>query len=98
MIDDKFILSNNSGNLDQIASQEKSNYQNAFPYPHITLKKFFKEEFLNSVLEEFPNLQNINESEKYSNKNEVKFSYNNYENFPNKIKGLFDFLNSKTFL
>ena len=98
MIDDKFILSNNSGNLDQIASQEKSNYQNAFPYPHIILKKFFKEEFLNSVLKEFPNLQNINESEKYSNKNEVKFSYNNYENFPNKIKVLFDFLNSKTFL
>ena len=98
MIDNKHLLSDNFENLNQIALNEKNNYQNASPYPHVVMKKFFNEDFLNSILTEFPNLTNITESEKYSNKNEVKLSYNKYENFPNKIKILFDFLNSKTFL
>jgi len=98
MTDTRNILSDKFKDLNQIATKEKENYINASPYPHIILKNFFNEDFLNNVLNEFPNLQQINDAEKYSNKNEVKLSYNKYERFPDKIKYLFDFLNSKTFL
>ena len=93
MTDTRNILSDKFKDLNQIATKEKENYINASPYPHIILKNFFNEDFLNNVLNEFPNLQQINDAEKYSNKNEVKLSYNKYERFPDKIKYLFDFLN-----
>jgi Rps23 Pro-64 3,4-dihydroxylase Tpa1-like proline 4-hydroxylase len=92
------ILSDEFKDLNNVAFKEKDNYLHAKPYPHITFKKIFNENFLNDILNEFPNLQNIGDSEKYVNQNEVKLSYNKYENFPENIKYLFDFLNSKTFL
>lgn len=92
------ILSQKFRNLDQLALQMQDKYINAKPFPHIELQNFFDDSFLNEVLHEFPNLNSIHESEKYKNKNEVKLSYNKYENFPEKIKNLFDFLNSKIFL
>ena len=92
------ILSNEFKDLNHIAFKEKDNYLHAKPYPHIIFKKIFNESFLNGVLNEFPNLQSVSDSEKYINQNEVKLSYNKYENFPENTKYLFDFLNSKTFL
>ena len=92
------ILSNKFKNLEQIALQMQNKYLDAKPFPHIQLQKFFDDNFLNEVLHEFPNLNKIQDSEEYKNKNEVKLSYNKYENFPGKIKNLFDFLNSKIFL
>ena len=92
------IISNKFRNLDKVSLREQSNYLNATPYPHIVLENFFNEDFLNKILDEFPDLKTIINSEEYSNKNEVKFSNNKYENFPKNIKYFFDFLNSKTFL
>ena len=92
------ILSQEFKDLSQIALNERENYKNASPYPHIVFKNIFNHNFLNDVLSQFPNLQSIQDSEKYTNQNEVKLSYNKYENFPYNIKLLFDFLNSKTFL
>ena len=62
------------------------------------MEDFFDIDFLDKVVKDFPNLEKINSSQKYKNKNEVKFANNDYENFPNSIKLLFDFLNSNTFL
>ena len=92
------IISNKFRNLDKVSLREQSNYLNANPYPHIVLENFFNDDFLNQILDEFPDLKTIINSEEYSNKNEVKFSNNKYENFPKNIKYFFDFLNSKTFL
>jgi Rps23 Pro-64 3,4-dihydroxylase Tpa1-like proline 4-hydroxylase len=92
------ILSEKFKNLEQMALQMQNKYMCAKPFPHIQLKNFFDDYFLNEILDEFPDLNNINESEKYKNKNEVKLSYNKYENYPKKIKKIFDFLNSKIFL
>ena len=50
------------------------------------IKFFFKEEFLNKVLEEFPNLEKINSSINYKNKNEVKFTNNKRRNFKKNTK------------
>ena len=71
---------------------------NANPFPSIILDDFFNDTFLNKVLEEFPDLSKEDSSQNYKNKNEVKYTNNNYKNFPNTIKQLFDFMNSNSFL
>ena len=95
---EKEIISVEYKDLTQISLNKKNIYLNANPYPHIILDNFFNNSFLTKVLNDFPDLKNINTSEKYDNKNEVKMSYNKCENFPDNIKYLFNFLNSKTFL
>ena len=92
------ILSDKFRNLDSFINQEKQNYSKASPYPHIVIKDFFDEQFLNEILESFPDLSKTISSEHWKNKNEVKFGNNNYSSFPDKIKLFFDFLNSNQFL
>ena len=92
------ILSDKFRNLDSFINQEKKNYSKASPYPHIVIKDFFDEQFLNEILESFPDLSKTTSSEHWKNKNEVKFGNNNYSSFPDKIKLFFDFLNSNQFL
>ena len=92
IISDKFL------DLSSYITRERDSYSNAKPYPHIVIKDFFNEDFLNEILKSFPDLSKINSSEQWKNKNEVKFGNNDYSSFPNNIKLFFDFLNSKNFL
>tara|TARA_B110000196_G_scaffold157437_1_gene135597 strand:+ start:699 stop:1550 length:852 start_codon:yes stop_codon:yes gene_type:complete len=95
---DSNILSKKYSDLNLIAEKKKEEYLNADPFPNIVFDDFFNNDFLKTVVENFPNLEKINSSQKYINKNEVKFSNNDYKNFPNSIKLLFDFMNSSIFL
>ena len=72
-------------------------YINEEPFPNIELKNFFNEEFLNKVLNEFPDLSK-KRSENYNNKNEIKFANNDYNNFSPNIKLIFNYLNSDEFI
>ncbi len=92
------ILSENFQNLTEIALKEKKNYLNAKPFPNIVLNNFFKDSFLSTILDEFPDLSKINSSQKYQAKNEIKLSNKDYKKFPNTIKSFIDFLNSRVFL
>ena len=92
------IISSEYKDLDLIAKNNSNIYRNNQPYPHIVLKNFFKNDFLQEVLNEFPDLSKINDSEKYKSKNEIKFSNNNYSNFSKNTKMFFDFMNSENFL
>ena len=92
IISDKFI------DLSSYITRERDSYSNANPYPHIVIKDFFNEDFLNEILKSFPDISKVNSSEQWKNKNEVKFGNNDYSSFPNNIKLFFDFLNSKNFL
>ena len=98
MENDNNILSNSYYNLMKIADEKKIEYSNASPFPNIVLDNFFSNNFLEEVLNNFPNLEKINSSEEYTNKNEVKFANNDYENFHKSIKILIDFMNSENFL
>ena len=95
---DSNILSKKYSDLNLIAEKKKEEYLNADPFPNIVFDDFFNNDFLKTVVENFPNLEKINSSQKYINKNEVKFANNDYKNFPNSIKLLFDFMNSSIFL
>jgi len=92
------ILSQKSQKLNDLALSLKHQYSTADPFPHIQIDNFFSDEYLNAVLNEFPDLSNLKNSQNYKNQNEIKFANNNYKNFPDKIKTFFDFLNSEIFL
>lgn len=92
------ILNSKYQSLNEYAHDNKIFYKDAVPFPNIIIDNFFDEIFLKKVLDEFPNLSKEKNSKFYSNKNEVKFANNLYEDFPENIKKLFDFLNSATFI
>ena len=92
------IINKTLQDLDNFVLINKEKYLNADPFPHIIIENFFNNNFLDEILRQFPNLSDIKKTTKYQNKNEVKFGNNEYEKFPEKIKILFDFLNSNFFL
>ncbi len=92
------ILSKKSENLNDLALSLKRQYSLADPFPHVQIDNFFSTEHLQSILDEFPDLSKLKDSQNYKNQNEIKFAYNDYKSFPDKIKNFFDFLNSETFL
>jgi len=97
-MDYKKILSKKNQNIQEIAISLKQKYLNTDPFPHIQLDNFFEDNFLNSVLNDFPDLSNLKNSQNYQNINEIKFANNDYKNFPDNIKLFFNFLNSVIFL
>ena len=92
------ILSKKSQNLNDLGLLLKNQYSSANPFPHIQIDNFFSDEYLNSILNEFPDLSNLKKSQNYKNQNEIKFANNDFENFTEKMKTFFNFLNSETFL
>ena len=92
------ILSQDNQNLDLLAKQETQNYHKNTPFPSIVIENFFDKDYLNQVLLDFPDLSKIYSSQKYMNKNEIKYANNDYDNFPYSIKNFFNFLNSDYFL
>ena len=92
------ILSKRSQNLNDLALSLKNQYSFADPFPHIQIDNFFSDEYLNSILNEFPDLSSLKNSQDYKNQNEIKFANNDFENFTEKMKTFFNFLNSETFL
>ena len=92
------ILSKRSQNLNDLALSLKNQYSFADPFPHIQIDNFFSDEYLNSILNEFPDLSSLKNSQDYKNQNEIKFANNDFENFTKKMKTFFNFLNSQTFL
>ena len=92
------IINDKLKDVEKFIFQNKERFLNANPFPFIIIDDFFSKEFLNDVLNQFPNLAEQKKTTNYDNKNEVKFANNQYKNFPNNIKKLFDFLNSDFFL
>ena len=92
------FLSKKSENLNELALSLKNQYSLADPFPHTQIDNFFSNEYLDTVLEEFPDLSKLSDSQNYKNQNEIKFANNDFKNFPETIKNFFNFLNSQTFL
>lgn len=94
----KQILSNKIENIEEYGLNLREKYSSEKPFPHIEVDNFFSSDFMNSILDNFPDLSKIKDSENYKNQNEIKFANNDYNNFPEKIKFFFDFLNSNYFI
>ena len=93
----KSFLSPAYQNLKEISENHKRSYTLANPFPNIFFKDFFSEEFLNKVLEEFPDLS-INKSQKMASVNEFKFAGIADDFFGDNTRAFMNFLNSKIFL
>jgi Rps23 Pro-64 3,4-dihydroxylase Tpa1-like proline 4-hydroxylase len=94
----KKVINKSTKDLSLLAKINKEKYQNSKPYPHIIIKNFFDKDFLNLVLEEFPDLSKKQSSINYENKNEIKFANNDRKHFKKSTKKLFEYLNSTQFL
>jgi Rps23 Pro-64 3,4-dihydroxylase Tpa1-like proline 4-hydroxylase len=92
------IISENYCDLELFTSSQKKKYLSADPFPNIELNDFFNQKFLEKVLKEFPDLENLEKTNKYINNNEIKYANNQYDLFPETIKVFLDFLNSPPFL
>ena len=73
-----------------IMDVDKKAYLSADPFPHIILDDFFQTSILDDILNEFPNLLKLSETQNYNVKNEIKLSNKNYNKFPSTIKLFFD--------
>lgn len=92
-------LSNNYKNLTQVALENKNKFNENKPFPHIVFDNFFDEKHLNSVLDNFPDLEkNKNVTEFNSQKDKKKFATNNNFNYPESINNFLNYLNSFEFI
>ena len=92
------ILSPQNEDLHRVAKTQRDAYFNARPFPNIVFKNFFKSEYLNNILSDFPSLENLKKTRTYNNQNEVKFENNKKENIPKSIQDFILFLNSDFFI
>jgi hypothetical protein len=91
------ILNRNYEELINYAKENHTNYVGADPFPSIYFDNFFDEDFLNDVLNEFPELGDKSDIQ-YNNPNEIKLASRGEQKFGKKTKVLMHFLNSEPFL
>jgi hypothetical protein len=82
----------------EVSKKNTSSYQNGTPFPNISFDNFFKPEYLDKVLLEFPDLSSIQNSKKYDNSKEIKFTGKGELYFGDETKKFMHFLNSEPFL
>ena len=92
------IVSEKYLNSLQLINDIKDKYNSEKPYPNTIIPNFFDEKFLNDIASEFPDLSRLNDIKSNNNKNEIKLASNDFGKFPNKIKEMFNYLNSEEFL
>tara|TARA_B110001450_G_C17517800_1_gene439245 strand:- start:2 stop:859 length:858 start_codon:yes stop_codon:yes gene_type:complete len=92
------FLNETNKNLLEKARNHADEYKNASPFPNISFDNFFNPEYLNKVLDEFPDLSAIKESQKFANPKEIKLAGKGEQFFGSETKKLMHFLNSEPFL
>ncbi|MCM5663485.1 2OG-Fe(II) oxygenase [Galbibacter mesophilus] len=91
------MLSEKYENLSIVANANKQKYQENRPFPNIVFSDFFDADFLQQVLDEFPDLSEANTA-KFNNPNENKIASKGEDLFGNNTRNLIHFLNSQPFL
>ncbi len=86
---------NSATDLKKLAAERKHDYLHADPFPSIVFHDFFDEDFLSSVLNEFPDLSKKAEIQVFDNNNEKKLAAKGESYFGDNSKILAHFLNSQ---
>lgn len=92
------FLNEKNQNLLKVAKENAEMYKRASPFPSISFDNFFNASYLDAILEEFPDLSSIKESEKYANAKEIKLAGKGERFFGDETKRFMHFLNSEPFL
>jgi len=90
-------VSKEYADLEQTAIKFRNKYKNAVPFPSIHLKNFFNPEFLEKVLNEFPDLL-TGDFLNMKHDNSIKLASKGTERFGPYVKEFVSFLNSEPFL
>lgn len=90
-------LSKDYNDLIGTATKYKEQYSSATPFPNIYFDDFFDADFLNELLEEFPDLSKKNHIH-FNNPNEIKLASRGELLFGPKTKQFVHFLNSEPFI
>ena len=86
-------------NLDSVAKENKNKFLNNTPFPHLVFDNFFNEAFLDSIENNFPDLeQELGTTEFDTKRDKKKFATDLNFVFPEKINFLLNILNSYKFL
>ena len=92
-------LSNQFEDLDKVSKEYSNVFQSNKPFPFINFKNFFNEQYLNLILDNFPDLANTKKTHEFDTpRDKKKFVTNLGFSFPEKISNLINFLNSYEFL
>ncbi len=81
----------------KLGKDKHEEYVNADPFPSIYFDNFFNEEFLNKVLDEFPDLK-AKPDIKFNDLDQVKLASNGEGRFGEATRSFMHFLNSEPFL
>jgi Predicted proline hydroxylase len=83
--------------LINLAKEQHQQYCTADPFPNIYFTNFFKEDMLNEILDEFPDLTKGDQI-RYKNPNEDKLATKGEHKFGPKMRAFMHFMNSQPFL
>lgn len=84
--------------LDSLVSKYASQYKNAKPFSHIVIDNFLPQDILNTVIEEFPNVNDIQWVGFKSETENSKLASTGYEYIPPTVRYVLDQLNTPPFL
>ena len=93
----KNFLNTYNQDLVKFAEDHQEKYLTANPFPSISFKNFFNEDFMNEVLKEFPDLSKT-DALNFNSPLEKKFAGKGEKSFGPKTRELMYFLNSEPFL
>lgn len=91
------ILRIDESELSQLGSSKNKQYISNEPFPNIYFDDFFNGDFLDKVLDEFPDLESRN-GKKYNDSNQVKFATKSEYEMGSETRRIIHFLNSHIFL
>ena len=85
--------------LKTLAEDNQKKFINNKPFSHILFENFFDQGFLTEILNEFPDLEKMDNSMEFNTKSDKKKFATNLEfNYPEKIQNFISFLNSYQFI
>ncbi|GAA5220916.1 2OG-Fe(II) oxygenase [Membranihabitans marinus] len=92
------IIHSDYGDLNHHLAKWSEQYQNNYPFPNIYVDDFFDPRYLKKVLEEFPDIDALQQKVQYNNPNELKQGTKGESQFGPYTKNLVHYLNSEPFL
>ena len=87
----------NRQRLETLALTNRAKFVGAKPFPHIVFDEFFDSTLMDSVLEEFPDLESL-DSMHFKNPREIKYQGRGEQFFGSETQSLMRFMNSEIFL
>lgn len=93
------FISDRYKDLNKVSLENVNTFKSGNPFPFICFKNFFDDEYLDSILDNFPDLSNNNKSHEFdSPRDKKKFVTKPGFQYPEIIDNLINFLNSYKFL